>query len=224
MKYSENDLAALIGEVEDEFRKHLNKAEEEQGTELTKSEENSLEKEISADASNKIEKSEENFDYDENDYEEMDSLYSEMSKSEKEAHYKSIKHALFGSEEVKEEKIAKSEVKEEKIAKSENEVLKKENEELKKSIEGLTGALGKFLKGNSAPKRKAVTQLQYLKKSEESNEEKSENDVSKLSKTEINKILTSKIRSGEIKKAEDKEAISAFCLNNNPIETIKHLL
>ena len=231
MNYSEKDLAALISEVEDEFSKHLAKAEEEQTVEEVTSEKN--EEEVIAKAEESTEevaKAEESYEYDKDDIEEMNKLYCEMSKSEKEAHYKSVKKALFG--EVSEESMTKSEVeteveteKEETIAKSEYEALQEKNEELQKSLEGLTSALNKFLKGNKAPKQKAITKIQYMKKSEETDENsEKEIDYSKMSKSEISKILSSKIRSGEVKKNEDKEAINAFYLEDKPIETIKHLL
>lgn len=157
-----------------------------------------------------------------------------------------VKKSEVEAKEQKEEKIEKSEkeevvvdvkkaeVKEEdSIAKSEYEALQdkiekseKENEELKKSLEGLTSALGKFLKGSKAPKQKAITRIEYIKKSEIENTQEDENqvDVSKLSKNEISKILTKNLRSGKITKNEDREAINSYYEDNTSVETIKHLL
>ena len=215
--YSENELASLIGEVEEVFAKHL--SEEEQ--KLEKSEE-VVEEEV--EETEELTKSEEvqEYQYDEEDLEEMNKLYAGMSKSEQEIHYKSLKKIFFGDMEKSEETLEKSEPKEEVVAKSEFDSIVEERDELKKTIESLTQAVKDFNKLR-APKQKAITQIQYLKKSEEKVEE-DKTDYSKLSKGEINKILTAKIRSGEIKKSQDREAINAFCLDNTSIETIKHLL
>lgn len=242
MNYSEKDLAALISEVEDEFTKHLAKAEEQIEEKVVAKFEETEEETFEAaevEAEETIEKSEDEvLDYDEEDFEEMDGLYAGMTKAEAKAHYKSVKKALFGESEGSEEAISKSEEKvsevqteekEEVIAKSEydaivesKEEIEKERDELKKSIEQLTDAIKSFNK-NRAPKQKAITKMAYLGKSEEDTKGE-EVDVYTLSKGEISKKLTAKIRSGEIKKSEDKEAIQAFYLENKSIETIKHLL
>ena len=215
LKYSEKDLAALIGEVETEFSKHLQVEEEK----LEKSEKN-----VETKVDETLEKSEDKeFDYDEEDMATMNSLYEDMSKSEKEVHFASVKKALFGDQET--EEVAKSEKTEDTIAKAEfdsvtkeNAELKTDNDTLKKNIEGLTAALNKFLQAR-VPKQKAVTEIQYIKKSENANE-----DVKNLSRDEVTKVLNTKIRGGEITKAEDKEAINAYYLDNKTIDTIKHLL
>lgn len=272
MKYSEQDMAALISEVETQFAEHLAKAETENEATLQKSEEANAESEAVSEAtgednSAEVQKSEateapeantESLEYDDEDIAEMDKLYAGMTKSEAELHYASVKRAVFGeseeevtevkkseakAEEVKEEKeekiekseeVVKVEVNEDSIAKSEYEALQskiekseKENEELKKSLEGLTSALGKFLKGSKpAPKQKAITRIEYIKKSEIENTQEEENqvDVSKLSKNEISKILTKNLRNGKITKNEDREAINSYYEDNTSVETIKHLL
>lgn len=239
MKYSDKEMAALIGEVEGIFTEHLAKAEREQEETITKSEEVNSEEEVietKAEETETIEKSEEpneeELDYDDEDFNEMDNLYNSMTKNEAEAHYKSVKKALFGEETVEktEETIEKSEEAveetktEEVIAKSEFDAVKEENETLKKSIEGLTEALSTYLKGR-APKQKAITKMEYVKKSEEEVEKEEEKeDFSKLTKSEISKRLTSKLRKGEITKSEDREKINEFYMDNKSIETIKHLL
>jgi len=189
MKFSEKDMAALISEVETGFAEHLSKAEKEQEVTLAKSE-NSSEVTKTKENSANINKSEskKSLDYDEEDFAEMEKLYTGMNKAEAEAHYKSVKKAIFGGEAEKKEtikksetevKIEKSEIKEDdSIAKSEYEAVVTKNEELQKSLEGLTSALGTFLKGNAkAPKQKAITKMEYVKKSEV---EKSE-DIKEIS-------------------------------------------
>jgi hypothetical protein len=159
MKYSEKELDAIIKEVEGEFGAYLKKAEAEQSEKLQKSEE-----------IQPVEKTEE-FDYDEEDFEEMHKMYSSMTKAEKEAHYSSVKKALFGEEssEPAVEKtenlnmIAKSEFD---SVKEQNEELKKNNEELKKNMEKLTSALAKFVKVNKAPKQKSITEIAHISKNE----------------------------------------------------------
>ena len=209
MKYSEQDMAQLISEIENEFTEYV-----------TKSEQNEVE-EVS------LEKSSNDFDYDESDIEEMNEMYASMSKSEKEAHYASIKSILFGTNEElnKSENIVKKD-EETELLKSELANSKKETEDLKKNVETLTNIVAKIVK--KAPARKAITQLgdiQVLAKSEESEvSAKPEADYSKLNKAEINKILSGKIRNGEIKKSEDREKINQFCYGKVKIDEIKHLL
>ena len=248
MKYSEKDLAALISEVESEFSNHLTKAEQKQDQKIEKSEE-VVEKTTENHAKTSeetVEKSEtevntteekKEFNYSEEDFAEMDQLYSSMTKSEAEAHYKSLKKSIYGEEEVI-EKTEETETETEVEAKNEtsdllkseiesvkknNEELKKSNEELTKSLEGLTAAMTNFVK--KAPKQKAITRLDYVKKSEaDSDVEKTEEDVAKLNKSEIAKRLSSKIRSGELEKS-DKESIDRYYLGETKnINLIKHLL
>lgn len=230
MKYSDTELAALISEVEKEFTDHLNKAEAEQEHKITKSED----VDVQASQEEVVEKTEE-FDYSNEDVQEMDGLYASMSKSEKEAHYQSVKKALFGNEKElgQMEKSEKVVVKKEEsdLMKSANEALKtqlekaeKDNEELKKSFSDLIKKLNGFV-GKSAPKQKAITKIEYVAKSEDVVENKKEDevDVTKLTKSEISTRLNEKIRNGVIKKSE-RELINAFYLEGKSIETIKHLL
>jgi len=253
MKYSEQDMATLISEVEAQFAEHLTKSEATKEEEiLTKSKKTDVKVSAkAADNSEEIQKSEEteeivaDFDYDEEDIDEMDKMYASMTKNEAEAHYESIQRALGteSSEEVVEPKaeeqvIAKSEEKaetkieasddntESELLKSELDNVKKEKEDLKKSLEKLTTAFTKFVKGDSsAPKQKAITRIEYIQKSEDEvviEDEKA--DVSKLSKSEISTRLTQKIREGKLEKT-DKQKIDQYYLDgNNNLETIKHLL
>ena len=226
VKYSEKDMAALIGEVEAQFAEHLNKAEKETEQALAKTEEISEETSVEA-AETVIEKSEESeLSYDDEDFNEMNKLYSSMTKAEAEAHYKSVKKALFGESSEAEEKIEKSEEikteeKEELIAKSEFEAVKEENDKLKKSIEDLTNAVKGFNK-NRAPSQKAITQIKYLSKSEGEEAEVEEKNLESLTKSEIAKKLSEQIRKGA--SSSDKEKINQYYLDKTSIDTIKHLL
>ena len=232
IKYSEKDMAALIGEVEAQFAEQLKKAEKETEPTLTKSEETSIEEvkteEVSTEAV--VEKSEESsFNYDEEDFNEMNKLYKSMNKAEAEAHYKSVKKALFGEEseetqaEVKMEKSESKETeeKEDLITKSEFNAVKEENDKLKKSIEDLTNAIKGFNK-NRVPAQKAITQIKYLSKSETEETKEDEKDIEKLTKSEIAKKLSEQIRKGA--SSSDKEKINQYYLDKTSINTIKHLL
>lgn len=246
MKYNEQDMAALISEVEAQFAEHLAKAEAGNEESLQKSEEieeivEQAQEAVEASEQEEVQKSETSeeveFDYDEEDIAEMDKMYASMSKSEAQAHFESIRRALGedSSEEVvekDEEVMAKSEETEkvsegEELLKSELDSVKKENEELKKSFENLTQALTKFVKkGSSAPKQKAITRIEYIAKSEDEGQEtadKKEVDVNSLSKTEVSKILSEKIKDGKLEKS-DREKINQYYLEDGSIENIKHLL
>jgi hypothetical protein len=213
-KYTDKDLANILAEVEVEFQKHIKpEAKEEK---LAKNESAQA-----ATASTETVKAE---SYDAEDLAEVEKMYSEMEKSEAEIHYKAVKKAMFG--EAGEEKINKSEASVDMIAKSEFDAVKAENEELKKSFSRVTEVLTKmFSKKESAPKQKAVTSIEVMKKSEEEKAPVVEGkDVSKLSTQQINSTLSSKIRNGELKKS-DKEAVQKyFDTNSKNIELVKHLL
>jgi len=90
MKYSEENLTALINEVETEFSDHLKKAETEKSERIAKSK--------TADVT-KTKEANTEVQYDAEDIKEMNDMYGSMSKSEKEAHYQSIKVTLFGDSE-----------------------------------------------------------------------------------------------------------------------------
>jgi hypothetical protein len=240
MKFNEENMAALISEVETHFADNLAKAEAEKGKSLKKSEEITEEvqaEEIQAAAKEEViqkseetEMNEQDFDYDEEDIAEMDKMYGSMTKSEVKAHLESIQKA-HGVE--SEEVIAKSEEiqvestkdDESELLKSEVSELKTKNEELKKSFDNLTTALTSFVtKGGTAPKQKAITRIEYIAKSEDEVviDEKKE-EVSKLSKSEISTRLTQKIREGALEKS-DREKINQYYLDTTNLETIKHLL
>ena len=241
MKYSDTDMAALISEVEAQFSTRVAKATKEK-TDLKKS---------ASEAQPVVEvktivietaPQEQGFDYDEEDVAEMNTMYSSMTKAEATAHFESLKKALSKEDEktvevkAEESTITKSEVKaitatedkdETKILKSEIESLKSEKEKMEKSFQDLTAKLIEFVKGSkTAPKQKAITQMQYVAKSEEDvnkTDIKTE-DVSKLGSSEVAKRLTAKIRSGKLEKAE-KEKINEFYQSGSKnIESIRHLL
>lgn len=236
VKYSAQDMAALIGEVEDYFNT-MTKSQTE-ATDLQKSE--SVEQ-PKVEETQPVEAAQEtSFGYDEQDIKEMNDMYSSMTKSEAEAHFEALKKALSKENETpaqaEEKVVAKSEpVAEEKPAtnsdetkllKSEIETLKSEKEQLEKSFKDLTAKLVEFVKGSKAPKQKAVTKLEYIAKSEDEikTETKTQEDVSKLDKSEISRRLTAKIRSGKLEKSE-KEKINAFYESGSKnIESIRHLL
>ena len=241
-------MAALISEIETQFSKTLTLAKSEKTpvADLKKSE---VVEQPKAEVIPVIETApvEQGFDYDEADIQEMNEMYSSMTKTEAEAHFESIKKVLskdvkiaaevkVEEKPVKEEIVAKSEIKAEekpenkdeetKLLKTEVETLKSDKEKLEKSLKDLTAALAKFVKGNSAPKQKAITKIEYVAKSEEEKvktEEKQE-DVSKLDKTEISKRLTAKIRNGKLEKAEREKINEFYQTGSKNIESIRHLL
>ena len=232
IKYSEKDMAALISEVESQFTSHLAKAEKSQVTDLKKSE---TAVQVKAEEKQVVETpaQEQGFNYDEADINEMNAMYSSMTKGEAEAHYESLKKALK-KDEGTEAALTKSEIKEEtpeqkdesKLLKTEIETLKSEKEKLEKSFQDLTAKLIEFVKGSKAPKQKAITKLEYVAKSEEETvktEEKQE-DVSKMDKSEVSRRLTAKIRSGKLEKSEREKINEFYQSGSKNIESIRHLL
>jgi len=210
--YTKSEVNTMLSQVEQEFEKALdsiNKNEEIEVIEETQEDE----------VETAIAKSEE--DEQGEEYETVDELYASMEKNEQEAHYNSLKRAIYG--EVEEEQIAKSEETEEveieDLAKSENEQLKAENEELKKSYDEVSELLGKLFK-KKAPAQKAITATSYIAKSEETQED--EVDYSTMSKSEITSKLN-KVDFGSLQKS-DRDAINNFYLNNTSVDKIKHLI
>lgn len=225
-------MAALIGEIETHFNTVLKSQNE--PTDLKKSEETNEVKVEEIQAVAPVS----NEGYDEQDIKEMNEMYSSMTKSEAQAHFEALKAAHFQETQTpapaKEEVVAKSEVKEDKssetaeetkLLKSEIETLKSDKEKLEKSFNDLAAKLVAFVKGSKAPKQKAVTQLQYVAKSEdEVKVDEKKEDLSKLDKNEISKRLTAQIRTGKLEKSE-REKINSFYQNGSKnIESIKHLL
>ncbi|MDD5650778.1 MAG: hypothetical protein PHF86_10260 [Candidatus Nanoarchaeia archaeon] len=227
MNYSEQEMAALISEIETKFAEDLKKAENEHAN-LKKSEEASAKVEAQPAKEDKpLVKTEEECDLNDNDVAEIDKLYKSMSKKEAEVHYKSLQKALCIEDVIKksevEVKVDPKKVEEEKLIKAEVENLKKENEDLKKTTEKLATAMKTFL--STPPKQKAITSIQYIKKneSEEKTPEEVKIDVGKLNKEEIAKRLSEKVRSGKLEKA-DKETVLKYYEKKVSIDAIKHLL
>ena len=94
--------------------------------------------------------------------------------------------------------------------------MKKENEELKKNFDQITTAVNSFFK-KPAPARKAITEIDFVKKSEEAVVEKP------LTKSEVKEILAKKVQDPKLSSA-DRKAINEFYLNDAGVEKIKHLL
>ena len=212
--YTDKQVDDMLSQVEQEFEKAIGS--------ITKSEEievEAIEEEVETE---ELAKSEE-----ESNYETVDELYASMDKSEKEAHYNSVKKAMFGEEEVaatmeksEEVEVEVEAVEEETMAKSEGEIaLEVENGELKKSLDNMNELLGKLF-NKKAPTGKAVTNISYIAKSEEVNKE--DESFSKMSKSEITSELN-KIDYSNLSKT-DKTAINEFCLENGSVDKIKHLI
>jgi len=239
MNFNEKDMAKLISEVEVEFKQHLAKAEQSIDEEVSiETPEANANEEVSLAKSEEVE-----YEYDESDITEMNKMYASMNKSEKEAHYNSIKSTLFTEEEAPSENLKKSEVvtkevivedEEKTLLKSERDTIndklaksEQEKEELKKNFEMLTEVVTKMVK--RAPARKAVTKIgnvQVLKKSEEEVTEikADEVDYSKLSRKEINNVLVQNMRNGKIAKSEDRQKVTQYCHKEIDLDAIKHLL
>ena len=200
--YTEEDMLKVIQEVESEFSQALAKAE----------------------AEVKEEEATEDFEQEETE------LYSSMEKSEAQAHFEALSKVLnvtdIKKSEVKEDvkvdnkesDLIKSEIK---TLKESNDELKKSNDELKKNLEQAIAIITKTVKP-SAPQRKAiVTEMEYIKKSEEENT--TSKDVSSLSKSEISQKLSEQIRSGKLEK-KDKDMVLKYYDGHTNLESIKHLL
>lgn len=218
------DIDQILSEVEQEVTKAFAKSEEiQEEVENTETEEVV---EMNKNEGEEVE--EEALPYSEQDLETIESIYSEMSKSEMEAHYNSIKKALFGesaqesmekSEETETETEENDEVS---LVKSEMETVKAENESLKKSLQDTEKLLQSFFESlnKKAPERKAVTGVGYIAKSEESTEKNV--DLSKLTKGEITGKL--KVLDYSSLSKSDRDAINDYYLNSGSVEKIKHLI
>jgi chromosome segregation ATPase len=207
MKYSEQDMLRIVNEVEQEFAEYLNK------NEATENNEQELQEEVIE----TIEKNEVSENYSDEELEELNKIYASMKKSEAEIHYLSLKKALFGSEEemtksemTKSEDMYKAEIS---TLNEEKENLSKENSELKKNLEEIKSSLNSFI-ASRAPQRKAITDVEILRK----------NDVQpkELTKAEVDSKIKSIVRNPSLTKS-DREAINDYYFNGS-VEKIKHLL
>lgn len=236
MKLTQESYEKLIADVEKEFSSFLAKAESEaQAEPLAKAEDAEDKKEAKAD-DKKESHDDDKHDYDDEDMEEMHKMYTSMSKGELKAHKDTMDKAWMSKcgEMTKSEPIAKSENTEstEPLKKAEDEAslakaeleaktkeletVKKDNEGLKKNVDELVAALNGFLT-RKGPVRKAVTSIEYVKKSEEGADSKN------LSKSEITSLLSKKARDPSLSKA-DREAINNYYCKEASLETVKHLL
>jgi len=219
IKYTDEQITNLLKEVEVAFSASLKKSEE---APVEKEDEDSEEdkKEDAQEAQDKSpESQEQDFDYDDEDLEELHKMYSSMGQKEKDAHHNALKKAL-GLEDKsveqpvdmqKSEELAKRN-EEVSLAKAEISSLQAKNAELQKNFD----AVAKFLEtlNKSVPQRKSVTSIDYIQKSEESKE---------LSNEQVEQVLAKKVKDSSLSKS-DRDAINAYYLNGKSIETIKHLL
>ena len=233
---SEQESAQLLAKSEEEAKKEEEKKDEKEESKEEDKSEKSEEKSESKEEPKKEEEKkddDESHGYDDEDMEEMHKMYDSMSKGELKAHKNSIEKCWMSkcgemtqmakSEETKVEvktEEVKTEAKEsetETLLKSEIESVKKENEDLKKNLESLVTAMNTFMT-KKAPVRKAITDIEYIKKSEESQDE-----VKPMTKSEIDTILSKKVVDPSLTRA-DREAINQFYLTNAGVEKIAHLL
>lgn len=234
---SEQESAQLLAKSEEEAKKEEEKKEEDKSESKEEDKaEKSEEKSESKDEEKKDDEKkddDESHGYDDEDLEEMHKMYDSMSKGELKAHKNSIEKCWMSkcgemtqmakSEETKVEtktKEVKVETKEsetETLLKSEIESVKKENEDLKKNLESLVAAMNTFMT-KKAPVRKAITDIEFIKKSEEG-----QNEVKPMTKSEIDTILSKKVVDPSLTRA-DREAINQFYLTNAGVEKIAHLL
>ena len=182
----------------------------------------------------KDEGSEDSHDYHEGEVDELHKMYQGMQKGELKLHKdcmdKAWMHKCGDMQVVKSEGSPESLKKSEEMTKAdqslslvkselesktkEAEAAIKANIELKKNVEDMALALNEFLT-KKGPVRKAITSLEVVKKSEES--EKT------LTKSEIHAILIKK--SADPKTGSgDREAINNYYLRGQNLETVKHLL
>lgn len=229
MKSEQAESAQRLAKSEDEAKeepkeeKKEDESKEEEAKEEPKAEE-SKEEPKAEESKEEEQKEDESHGYDEEDLEELHKMYSSMSKAERKAHQEAIEKCGEITQMAKSEE-AQPEVKTEETAqsneevgllKSEVEAIKKENEDLKKNIEGLVAAMNAYVT-KKAPARKAITNIEFVKKSEEENQPKP------LSKKEVDAILAQKVTDPSLSRA-DREAINSFYLTNAGVEKIAHLL
>lgn len=238
IKYTDEQIANLLKEVEVSFAQSLKKSEEapeakeDEGSDEDKkedadeakdepaeskedegSDEDKKEDAAEAKDESKDESKDQDFDYDDEDMDELHKMYASMGEKEKAAHHGALKKAL-GLEDKTEQPVAPDMQKSEEasLAKAEITSLQAKNAELQKSLDAVTKFLDTLNK--SVPQRKSITSVDYIQKSEESKEVSSE---------QVDVILQKKVRDSSLSKS-DRDAINTYYLNGKSIETIKHLL
>lgn len=251
IKYTNEQLCKLISDLEVEFKTELKKAEfpleskdaakdddakedkEDESKDVAAKDKEEHESKESPEQEAKEHKDDakedskdvaaDDFDYDDEDMDELHKMYSSMGAKEKDAHlgalHKAIGIVQKSEDLVKKEELEKLSVQKDeeiKLVKTENEELKSKNAALSKDIE----VVSEFLKSlkEKKPVQKAVTSISHIQKSETV-----ESEEKILTKSEVNAILNRKIESGNLT-SQDKSAIYSYYLSNSPIETIKHLL
>jgi hypothetical protein len=241
----EKEFSQFLAKAESDSVQPLNKAEEEDKSEKEESEPKAEEKKDESPAQEASEekkeeskeeepKAEEKKDddadhgYDDEDVEEMHKMYGSMSKSELNLHKGAMEKCWMAKcgemtmDKSEKETIIETPIvaqEDTSLIKSQNESLSKENEELKKNVAELVNAMASFVT-KKAPARKAVTELQYLNKSEEEVKVEAEKQ---LTKSEITQILSKKAQEPTLTKS-DREAIDKYYLGRGGIESIRHLL
>jgi hypothetical protein len=176
--------------------------------------------------------SDESCDYDEEDMQHMQKMYSSMSKGELKAHHDCIanlakcgdmsqeKAPMMKSEEITPVEVKLEEVKpsqETELLKSELSAANAKYDDLKKNFDAVAAFLTKLVEKKAAPAAKAITNLDVIAKSEGEQEEKV------LTKGEVDSILGKKASDPSLKKA-DRDAINNYYLSDKDITRISHLL
>jgi hypothetical protein len=175
--------------------------------------------------------SDEHCDYDDEDLEHMQKMYSSMSRGELKAHHDAVKQCLdsMGMEKCGDMAMQKTETQtievkpevtqpspEVELLKSEVSAKTAKIDELQKSLELVTEFVAKLAK-KAAPAGKAITSLEAIAKSEVTTETK------ELSKGEITTLLAKKAADPSLSKS-DRDAINAYYLTGASINKISHLL
>lgn len=227
---SEQEAAQLLAKSEEAPEEEEKKEEKEESKEESKAKAESEDKKEESEAEDKKDEEkkeeekkedDESHGYDEEDLEEMHKLYSSMSKGELKAHKDSIEKCWMAKcgemTQMAKSEAASAQHDVSALLKSELESIKKENETLKKNLEGLVAAINTYITKKQAPVRKAITDIEFVKKSEEGNVEK------KLTKSEIDAILIKKAQDPNTS-PQDRAAINSFYLTNAGVDKIAHLL
>lgn len=230
---SQDQAQSVLAKSEDESEKAEDKKEESKEEAKASEETPSDKKEEKSETTEKKQEDsdEDSHGYDDEDMEEMNKMYDSMSKGELKAHKSAMEKCWMAKcgEMTKPAEMTKSEKQvevqapteskpeESTLLKSEIDRVNKENEELKKNLEGIVSALTTYVTKKPAPTRKAVTDIEFVKKSEEGSEQKS------LSKSEITSILKKKASDPTLS-SSDREAINQFYSTNGSLEKIQHLI
>jgi hypothetical protein len=169
--------------------------------------------------------------YDEEDMQHMQKMYMSMSKSELKAHHDACRMALDsqGMQKCGDMGMAKSEnltvidVKipvleaETALLKSELSAEKAKTADLQKKVELAGQFMAQLAAKKSAPKGKAIENLEVIQKSDEIKVPKT------FTKAEVSSILNEKVKDSSLTKS-DRDAINAYYLGSKDIKLVSHLL